>query len=166
MSEKVTVTGKETISYEGLFSVKELYKLIEDWVSNKGYLPVEMAIEEVVTKSGKVITVQLEPFKKLTDYAKAIIKINLMISDCIEVEVDRAGKKQKLNKGKVMIEIQSLLETDYEHRWEMKPWMYVLRTVFEKYIYTPFLSGYKKALREDTDHLKDQIKAFLNLYKL
>jgi hypothetical protein len=166
MSEKVTVTGKETISYEGLFSVKELYALIEDWVNSKGYLPVETSIEEVVEPSGKVITAKLEPFKKLTDYAKAIIKIDIMIADCKEVEITRGDKKQKLNKGKVIIEIQSILETDYEHRWEMKPWLYVLRTIFEKYIYTPFLGGYKNAIREDTDHLKDQIKAFLNLYKL
>ncbi|MBW2973417.1 hypothetical protein KY346_03415 [Candidatus Woesearchaeota archaeon] len=166
MSEKTTITGKEQIRYDGLFSVKELYKLIEDWVNSKGYMPVETSIEESVTKEGKVITAKLEPFKKLTDYAKAVIKIDIMISDCKEVEVKRAGKKQKLNKGTVLIEIQSIMETDYEHRWEMKPWLYVLRTVFEKYIYTPFLSGFKKAIREDTDHLKDQIKAYLNLYKL
>jgi hypothetical protein len=166
MSEKVAVTGKETITYDGLFSVKELYQFIDDWINTKGYFPVELSIEEVVEKDGKVITAQLAPFKKLTDYAKAIIKINIMISDCKEVEITKADKKQKLNKGKVIIEIQSLLETDYEHRWEMKPWLYVLRTIFEKYIYAPFLSGYKKAVREDTDHLKDQIKAFLNLYKL
>ena len=165
MSEKTTVVEKEAIKYEGLFSVKELYQLIEDWVNSKGYMPVETFVEESVEKEGKVITAKLEPFKKLTDYAKAIIKIEIMISDCKEVEVTRAGKKQKLNKGKVVIEIKSILETDYEHRWEMKPWLYVLRTVFEKYIYTPFLSGFKNALREDTGHLKEQIKAFLNLYK-
>ena len=165
MSEKTTVVDKEVIKYEGLFSVKELYQLIEDWENSKGYFPVENFIEESVEKEGKVITAKLEPFKKLTDYAKAIIKIDLMISGCKEVEVTRAGKKQKLNKGLVVIEIMSILETDYEHKWEMKPWLYVLRTAFEKYIYTPFLSGFKNAVREDTDHLKEQIKAFLNLYK-
>ena len=165
MSEKITVTGKESINYEGLFSVKDLYQLIEDWVNSKGYFPVEVAVEEVVEKEGKVITAKLAPFKKLTDYAKAVINIEIMISDCKEVEVTRAGKKQKLNKGSVLIEIQSILETDYEHRWEMKPWLYIVRSVFEKYIYTPFLSGYKKAVRADTDHLKEQIKAYFNLYK-
>lgn len=165
MSEKITVVGKETIKYEGLFSVKGLYKLIEDWEDSKGYFPVENFIEESVEKEGKVITARLEPFKKFTDYAKAIIKIDLMISDCKEVEVKKDGKTQKLNKGKVVIEIMSILETDYEHKWEMKPLLYVLRTVFEKYIYMPFLSGFKNALREDTDHLKEEIKAFLNLYR-
>lgn len=165
MSEKTTVVGKETIAYEGLFSVKELYQLIEDWINTKGYFPVETFVEESVEKEGKVITAKLEPFKKLTDYAKAVIKIDILVSDCKEVEVKRAGKKQKLNKGKLVIEIMSILETDYEHRWEMRPWLYVLRTVFEKYIYTPFLSGFKNALREDTDHLKEKIKAYLNLYK-
>jgi len=165
MSEKTTVVDKEVIKYEGLFSVKELYQLIEDWENSKGYFPVENFIEESVEPEGKVITAKLEPFKKLTDYAKAIIKIDIMISGCKEVEITRAGKKQKLNKGLVVIEIMSILETDYEHKWEMKPWLYVLRTAFEKYIYTPFLSGFKNAVREDTDHLKEQIKSFLNLYK-
>ncbi|MBW3001973.1 hypothetical protein KY338_02295 [Candidatus Woesearchaeota archaeon] len=165
MAERTTVVEKEVIRYSGLFSVKELYQLIEDFENSKGYFPVENFIEESVEKEGKVITAKLAPFKKLTDYAKAIIKIDIMIDNCKEVEIKRAGKKQKLNKGNVVIEIMSILETDYEHRWEMKPWLYVLRTVFEKYIYTPFLSGFKNALREDTDHLKEQIKAFLNLYK-
>lgn len=166
MSEKSTVVEKEKIRYDGIFSVKELYKLIDDWLTEKGYLPVESSVEEGVEKEGKVITAKLEPFKKLTDYAKAVIKIDIMISDCKDVEVKKEGRTQKLNKGNVLIEIMSILETDYEHRWEMRPWLYVLRTVFEKYIYTPFLSGFKAAIREDTDHLKDQIKAYLNLYKL
>lgn len=166
MAEKTTIVEKEAIRYDGIFSVKDLYKLIDDWVNEKGYMPVESFIEETVEKEGKVITVKLEPFKKLTDYAKAVIKIDIMISDCKEVEVKREGKTKKLNKGNILIEIQSILETDYEHKWEMKPWLYVLRTIFEKYVYTPFLSGFKGTIREDTDHLKDQIKAFLNLYKL
>ncbi|MEM4263923.1 MAG: hypothetical protein QW666_03470 [Candidatus Woesearchaeota archaeon] len=166
MVEIRSVAGKEVISYEGLFSVKELYKLINQIIDDKGYIPITSSTEETVEKTGKAIELDLMPFKKLTDYAKSVIKIKIRISDCKDVEITKDKKKHKLNKGKLWIEIDPYLETDYEHRWEATPYLYVIRTLFEKYIYTPFLSGFDKQVMDDTIFLKEQLKAFLNLYKL
>ena len=167
MVEIRSVPGKETIKYEGIFSVKELYKLLGQIIDDKGYVPVETFAEETVEKTGKAIELDMEPFKKMTDYAKSVIKIKIRIADCKDVEIAKGkDKKQKLNKGKISIEIDPYLETDYEHRWEATPYLYVIRTLFEKYIYTPFLSGFNNQVIEDTNFLKDQIKAFLNLYKM
>ncbi|MBW2969720.1 hypothetical protein KY319_01215, partial [Candidatus Woesearchaeota archaeon] len=103
--------------------------------------------------------------KKLTDYAKSIIKIRMQFSDVKDVVVDKDGKKTKIQEGKAVIIFDGILETDYEHRWEGKPIFYFLRTVFEKYVYTPFISGFERGVKEDTMALKNNMKAYLGLTK-
>jgi len=106
-----------------------------------------------------------EPFRKFTDYAKSIVKIRAQFQKVKDVVVERDNKKVKLQEGTVLISFDGILETDYEHRWESKPVFYVLRTVFEKYLYRPFISGFERGVREDTMALKNNLKAFLNLTK-
>jgi len=165
MGEKRIIVEKETISYEGLLDVKELYKLINEWSDSKDYVPVEKSCQECVSKVGKCVECEMEPFKKLTDYAKSVIKINVKVDECVDVKVKRAGKEQKLQKGKLTVEFKGTLETDYEHRWERYSWMYVIRGLFEKYFWTPLFSGFEKVVREDIDHLKSEVAGFLNLYR-
>lgn len=163
MVEKRPVIEQESVSYEGIFNLKEVYKLFFDWMSDKGYVPVEKRVHESVAKGGKHVEVELEPYKKYTDYAKSVIRIHFTASGVTDVETTVDGHKRKMQKGKVHVRLDSWLETDYEHRWETQPVFYVLRTLFEKYVYTPFLSGFIKGVRDDTNHLKDQIKAYLNI---
>ncbi len=166
MAERRLIVDKEFIVYEGLFSLTDLYKLINDWLGSKRYFPVEKKCEECVSKTGRCVICKLEPFKKLTDYAKSVIKIKIKVDDCTEKVVTRDGKKQKMQQGKLKIKFSAFLETDYEHRWERFPWMYVFRTLFEKYLFTPYMSGFSRQIREDVDHLKSEISGFLNLYKV
>jgi len=166
MAERRLIVDNETIAYEGILNITELYKLINDWCDSKRYFPVEQKCQECVSKTGKCVECELEPFKKLTDYAKSVIQIKIRADECTDVTVKRGSKKQKMQKAKVTIIFNAFLETDYEHRWERFPWMYVMRTLFEKYVFTPFLSGFSRGVREDVDHLKSEISGFLNLYKI
>lgn len=165
MSEKRPVIENEQIVFEGLFNLKDLYRLFNEWISDKGYAPVEKRVHESVTRTGKHVELELEPFKKFTDYAKSVIRIHLTGHNLTDAEVTIDGKKKKLQKGKLIITFDSWLETDYAHRWETKPVFLVLRTIFEKYVYTPFLSGFAKGVRDDTYHLRDQITSYLGLTK-
>ena len=105
------------------------------------------------------------PWKKYTDYAKCEIKIRLVMSDIVEVEIEKDGSKLKLNKGKIKIVLDGLLTTDYENRWESKPMFYFIRTIFDKYFYKPFTVGYQNNVAGDTKELYSFLKAFLNLYR-
>lgn len=165
MVERQVLSGPERITYEGLFDVKELIQLYYDWSSDKGYVPVETRHTEAAKKEGKYIEADYKPFKKVTDYIKNVFAIRMILSDVKDVVVEQDGTKKKLQQGKIQLVFQAWLETDYESRWEMKPLFYVLRTVFEKYIYTPFISGYQKEAKEDLELLKNNYKSYLNLYK-
>jgi len=165
MVEKRVVVEKEKMKYEGLFKVKDIYKLIYEWCDSKGYAPVEKKCQERVAKVGKYVECEIVPFKKLTDYAKSVIKIVVKVDDCVDVKVKKAGKEQKLQKGKLEISFKGTLETDYESIWEAYTWMYVLRTLFEKYFWRPLFSPYERAVREDIDHLKSEVSGYLNIHR-
>jgi hypothetical protein len=165
MPEREVVVDKLRLTYEGLFSVGELYKMIDEWFRWKGYDKRENKNIEVVKPEGKFIEIELEPWKKVTDYAKNVIKIRIQMNDIKEVEVEKDNTKLKLNQGRVHFVFDGFLETDYEARWEGKPIFYFIRTVFDKYFYKPFTAGFERGVKEDVMHLHGQIKAFLNLYR-
>lgn len=164
--ERHFVVSRKTIKYEGVFSSPGVYQVIQDWASDKGYFPLEADHTESVKPEGKFIEFLLYPtLKKLSDYAKAVFRIHVQMSNVKDIVVERDGKKKRLQEGKVVVSMQGFLETDYEQRWETKPLLYVLRTLFEKYVYGPFISGYESTLREDYGVLESRLKAYFNLEK-
>ena len=165
MPEREVVVDKLRLTYEGIFSVSELYKLIDEWFRWKGYDKRENKNIEIVKPEGKFIEIELEPWKKVTDYAKNVIKIRIQMFDIRDVEVEKDNTKLKLNQGKVHFVFDGYLETDYEAKWDGKPIFYFIRTVFDKYLYKPFTTGFERGVKQDVMHLQGQIKAFLNLYR-
>lgn len=163
MVERRPVVDLEQVKYDGLFRMRDIFRLVNDWMADKGYNPIEKRAHESVTKQGKQYELEFEPYKKYTDYAKGVIRIHITAHDVKDVELTRDGKKMKYQKGSIIITFDSWLETDYEHRWEAQPVFFVLRTLFEKLVAMPFLSGHIKGVRDDTLHLKEQLKAYLNL---
>ncbi len=166
MAERHIIIEKERLNYEGIFDSQGLFDLIKSWAADKGYWVVEKMHSESLRPEGKYIELGLNPvFKKLTDYAKSVIKIQIQMSEVKTVTVDIDKRKRKLQQGKIKIVFDGILETDYEHRWEMKPMFYVLRTIWEKYVFTPFISSFEKQIRTDLASLRDEIKSYLNLSK-
>jgi hypothetical protein len=165
MAERLIVVDREMLKFEGMFEAKAVVEVMQAWALDKGYWLIEKRHGEATKPEGKYIDMEFEPFKKLTDYAKSVIKIRAQFNEVKDIVVERDGKKTKLQEGKIIIAIDGILETDYEHRWESKPGFYVMRTLFEKYVYTPFISGFERGIREDTMSVKNNLKAFLNLTK-
>lgn len=165
MATREPIVSQQRVTYEGLFSFAELMRHIDDWYTTKGYMPVEKKTIESVKPDGKYIEYWFAPYKKINDYVKFIIWIRVLGSDLKEKEVERDGRKEMLVEGKVQFVFDSFIETDWEHRWETKPMFYFFRTVWDKYVFKPFLSGYPSMVKEDTHDLINQTKSFLNLYK-
>ncbi|MBI4145970.1 hypothetical protein HY489_01385 [Candidatus Woesearchaeota archaeon] len=163
MSERIVIVDKEKIAYEGVFNAKETIATIKTWFSDKRYNPIEKRHTESIRPEGKYILLEFAPFFKFTDYAKSMLEIRVEFNEVKDVVVERDGKKQKLQEGKIFMQFTGILETDYEHRWETKPVFYFLRILFEKYVYTPFISGYERRIKEDISNLKSQIRGYLNL---
>ncbi len=165
MAERRLVVDHMTLAYEGLFDLHELYVLINQWLKDKGFDTREQRNQEHVRPSGKFIELELMPWKKITDYARHVIKINIKIRNLKEVVVEEDEKRVTLNKAAVKIVLDGYLDTDYEDRWESKPFYYFIRTLFDKFIYRTYSTQYEELLVENCLQIHSTIKAFLNLYQ-
>lgn len=165
MSEKKLLVDEESLDYEGLFNLLELYSIVDDFLKQKGYDKFEPLNEESVYPDGKNIHVKLTPMKWHTDYVKKSLKIEMQMHDIKEVETKIDKVTVKINQGKVKILFSAWLETDWEGRWEHKPFYYFIRTIFNKYIYRKHTHDFETEVIEDINDLRTKLGSFLNLYR-
>ena len=165
MAEKKIVIPGQVINYEGIFSMQELYLLIDSITKKKDYDKVELMNSEQVFDEGKDIVILLDPYKKINDYAKLNLWIKMIVSKLKDVEVEVNGRKKIMNKGSITIVMQGFLHTDYEGRWEQKPWFIFLRTLFDKFFFKLYTNKFEDELKKDFSDLFNQIKAYLNLQR-
>jgi hypothetical protein len=149
MSDQQVVVDGDKLTYEGVFSVTELYRLIFEWLPN-----------------GRFIEIDITPDKTITDYAKSKLKIRIEMGNIKDVVITtKEGGKQKLNQGKVTIIFTGILETDYENRWESKPVYMFIRGIYDKFIYKTLTGGFESTVKRDLEHLKNNIYGYLNLHQ-
>ncbi len=165
MGEIEIIVDKLRLQFEGLFSVKDFYFMIDEFFEDRNYDRREIRHIERVAAEGKYIEFEWLPWKKYTDYVKSEIRIRAVLSDIKEVEIDKDGSKIKLNKGNIKIVLDGYLTTDYENRWESQPMFIFLRTLFDKYFYKPFTTGYQKNVESDVKELYNYMRKFFNLYR-
>ena len=165
MGERRLVIDHMKLGYEGLFNLHELYSLMNQWLKDKGFDTREARNQEHVKPGGKYIDLELLPWKKITDYARHVIRLNIRILNMKDVVVEQDGARTTLNKGKITIVMDGYLDTDYEDRWEAKPFYFFIRTLFDKFIYRTYSTQYEELLVENCLQLNATIKAFLNLYQ-
>lgn len=162
MAEKDTIfEGK--VKQTDIFDFKELYNFLYKWLVDEGYKVDEKNYSEKVTPGGKEIEIEWEAKKKVSDYFRFVLKPKWRILGMTDVEVEKNGKKFKMNKGQVEIKLGAILEKDYEARWEGNPFYKFLRDVYNKYIIRARIEDYERKLFGEADEFLAQIKAFLAL---
>jgi len=164
MAEKKQVAGKDVVSYDGLFNMKELYNFIDSWFAQHGFDKNEKKNSMQLTQTGKYVYLDLMPTKGLSDYAKATIRVELISEGYTDVVIKKDGRNVNMNKGKVNINLFGLLVTDSEGRWSGKPLYFILRILFEKFIYTTIHSKYAGMVKNYYNEFKTDLKNFFNMY--
>lgn len=165
MAERMTVVDGEKIQYKGLFDFKELYNIIDAYLHQKGFDKRVRRNEEHVLKDNKFIHVILHPWKKISEYAKHEIKMDISVHNAKEEYREIDGVKRKLTNGVVEIMFYGYLVTDYEGRWEQRPEYFFLRTVFDKFVYKLQTQNFAALLKGDVRLLKGEVESFLNLHR-
>jgi hypothetical protein len=165
MVERTVLVDKQKLTYEGIFIVRELYTVIDQFLEKKSYLRKEKTSSEIVTKTGRKIIQKYEIGKQLSDYARSVIQVNMCLEDVKDLEIKKEGMKKNVNQGKVTLILDLYLEYDFENRWENKPGFFFIRVLFDKYIFKPFTTNYEKMISKDYKEFKNEIMASLNLYK-
>jgi hypothetical protein len=165
MSELVSPVVDENLEYEGYFSMKEVFRIIDKYFRQRGFDKKIIFDEEYHTPTGKYIHVKMEPYKKWDDYVRMQIRLWIYAKDMVEVEREVDGQKIKTEYGKLYITFDSFLQTDYRHRWDSKPAYFLIRTLIEKYLMGGRLKNWEDMSRYIIQELRSTLSGYLNTNK-
>jgi len=160
MAEKDKVfSGK--FKQKAIFNFKDFYSFTYDWLVGEGYKVTEKVYSEEIAGDSKKVEIEWEAKKKISDYFRFVIKARWMVLGLKNIEVQREGKKLKMNSGQVEIKLSAILEKDYENRWEDHPFWKFLRGIYDRYIIRSRIDQYEDKLKEEVEEFIAQSKAFL-----
>ena len=165
MTERRIVIDHLKLSYEGVVNIKDLYHLMDDWLVQKNFNKRERLNQEIVRHNGKYIHLVLEPWKKISDYAQHLIKIDIKLLDVKNVKVKVDGKKRTVQQARVRFIFDGYLDTDYEGKWETNPIFFLVRSFMDKFIYRQYSEENTALLIEHVTQLHHMIRAFLNMHR-
>ena len=165
MVEKLALIDKKEIKYSGIFSVNDLYTLIDDLTKKNGYIKKEYNNRETIKKDGRSVNIRFEIRRKMSDYATSVIQMKILLDNIKDLDIEKEGTHMNRNQGDVRIIFDAYLENDFEHKWENTPGFFFVRVLFDKYIFKPFTTDYQGIVMKDYNMFKDEITAFLNLNK-
>jgi len=162
MSEKDKIFT-EKVKQTGLMDFRELYRFCYSWLTDNNYFVTEKVYSEKVQPNGKDVDIEWFAFKKVSDYFRFIVTAKWRLVALVQVEVEKDGKKIKMDKAIFEIIINGILEKDYENKWSENAFYSFLRSIYEKYLVKGRVEQYEDKLAEECEEMIAQIKAFLAL---
>ncbi|MDO8628253.1 MAG: hypothetical protein Q7R56_00690 [Nanoarchaeota archaeon] len=127
--------GQATIRKDGLFDLEKLYKIPTDWATSKGYNRLEKENAKKYAADGGEYTVAWNFRKKVDDYVRYDVDIELWVYKGLEVLVEQKGQQLKRVKGKIDIKIKLSMTTNYEGAFKLSKPQQFIRKFLEKYIW-------------------------------
>jgi len=165
-SQRTFLVDKQRMQYEGIFIIHDLYKLVSEYFEEKGYDKREAKNAEIVRDDGlRFIEIQLEPWKKITDYAKAAVKVRMIMENVKDIEIEKEGLKVHAHQGTIKFLFDCYVDTEYENRWGKKTTHTAIRVLFDKYFFKRYTQQYFAEALDDYKMLIYQIKVFLNMHQ-
>ncbi len=154
---------KEKITHSGVFSFSDFYSYAHSWLKEEDYGVAEEKYSEKVSGNSRDITIEWKATKQVSDYLKMGWKIEFDVEGLVDVEVEIDGKKKKMNKGKITVDIKAAIFKDPDSKWESTPFNRFLRDVYNKYIIPKRLENVQDRVISDVQDFKEELKAFLEL---
>jgi len=154
---------KQTIKKKGYYNFIDFYTFCYSFLKNEGYKVKENEYTEKMSDFGKELLIDWEAEKEVNDYFKNVIYVKWHILGQNDAEVERDGKKEKMNKGEIKVVISADLVKDYEDRWEKSPFKKFLRGIYDKNVIRTTTVEYEDRLTEKAVEFTQQVKAFLEL---
>jgi hypothetical protein len=151
----------EKIKRVGVFHFKETYQFMYKWLIEEDYWIEEEKYVEEVTGDTKKIEIIWSAHKKISDYFRNDIKLTWTILNMKNVEVEKDGKRVKMNEASFEVKFVGSLVKDYKSTWEKNPMTKFFRGVYDKFIIEGRIEKYEDKLFGDVKDLIQDTKGFL-----
>ena len=125
-----------TIRYQGIFDFDGLYQAAVDWCKTHRYwFHEETYKHKVPLPSGAEQEIWWRMDAKISEFFKFYINIKVHIWEMTEVEVIKEGKKRVLTSGRLQIDMNGVVEADWQHRMEGTKFKKLMKTLLTDYIW-------------------------------
>ena len=161
MPERDYIGDTLEVGYRGVFDFDGLYKTLYQWFKKYGYLFRELDYKEYKESGTQKLLVKWMGTKKVNDYVKYIIEVNLQLDGMTEVVV----KNKKKLSGGLVIRITGHLQKDYEETWSKTKLAKFLREAYDQFVAGSAMQEMRDELGKDMQMFRDHVKSFLNLQK-
>lgn len=157
------------LEYDGVFNLKEFYKMVYEWCKINGFEAIdkgepEVLYMELVNGSGMKFHHIWWRFHRVeSKYHKFFLKIDFQTLAVSSVEIVHNGKKVKTHKGNPIIRVEGWLMLDYNKEWRNHWFLKMIDHWFINRWYKDKISQYKKKLWFLVYDLQDTMKQYLEL---
>jgi hypothetical protein len=161
------------IENEETFHMKNLYKMIHDWLDEEGFKdiygdtenPEIFYLERILLSGAKEHRIWWRCMKnpQKSSYYQYYLKIDFMTLNMKSIEVMHQGHKMKTDRGDVIIRISAYLQLDYKNEWRNSSFLMNFDKLFRKRIYKAQIESYKVDLYKTIYRLQNTIKQYLKL---
>ncbi len=111
------------IRYKGIFDLQELYKIIYDWLTARGYQVHEHKYRSIALQTGgKERSFDWNAHRKGEELVMLWLNLHFQVQDLIAIEVEQNGEKRKLTKGRIFIRVSCDIEYDFAERFAYTKW--------------------------------------------
>ncbi len=124
-------TQAPKIQYTGLFDFKKVYGTVMGMYSQKAFLTTEKKNIQKAGGSGIEIEIEIYGYRNETEYVQLEITSFLHAWDVTDVEVVIDGKKKTLQKGRIMIDFEVKINTDYAGEFESTPFLKKMKKLYQ-----------------------------------
>lgn len=153
-----------SVKNTGLFQFSEFYNFCYRWLTEETDLDIsEDKYKEKLSGNAKFINIEWTGTKKVTDYFKFKVKVEIIIENLTDVEVMKDNVKMKSNKGAVQVKVRGILVRDYKGKFESTATRKFMRSVYEKWIIASRIEQFEEKLFGKCDEFLSQVKAYLDL---
>ena len=166
------LAAKFEIENEEVFHLKNLYKLIYEWLKDEGF--------ESDTGDDKPETLYLDRTKASGDkehyiwwrcaqaprnnkYYRYFLKIDWQTLNMKKIEIMHKGQKFGTNKGDVILRIEAWLQLDYDEDWKKGAFLRFFDNWFRKRFYLENVKSYRDDLYMTAYRLNNTVKQYLQL---
>lgn len=166
MTELYSTVVGEVLTFEGLFTVKDLFRIIDKYFKMKGFDKKIEFDEEYQTDKGKYFHLKLTYYKKVDSYIRMQTRLWVYVNEYYPMEKEMDGNKIKTAKGKLSITFDAFLQTEYFQLFpDTKPFYFLFRTLYEKLLARPRIEYWENVSRHVINEVRTEITGYLNLNK-
>jgi len=149
------------------FDLRELYKTMRIWLSDRGYVIFEKRYDESPTPEGlKKTSFFWVCEKKMDPYSKIVMEIKF-VAETKDVVME-TEEKEVLQEGSVDVDFGGYILKDIEEEWAIRTKTGIsrfLRELYDKFGKGPKFEEYETKLKQDMDAVMYDLKTYLRMHR-